>query len=155
MADRRSAGEGPLRDVLEVIDAKPLGYARDIGIDPARVAGRVETRLHFRLPLVDALKLAQVDITVEARPRGSASPGSRSSGHPRRRFRADDRRIGGAAARRRPLRRHTWRLNSELLFQVREGPRARYRVAASLDDAARRRLGFEVAPARPRRPDRY
>ena len=57
---------GQLRDVLEIIDAKPLGYARDIGIDPAKVAGRVETRLHFKLPLLDALKLAQVEYAVDA-----------------------------------------------------------------------------------------
>jgi uncharacterized protein YhdP len=140
---------GPLRDVLEVIDAKPLGYARDIGIDPAKVAGRVETRLHFRLPLLDALRLTQVEYAVEATLDGAgvtdaALGRSISNGD----FTLS---IGKSGARLRGTARFAdipMRLDSELFFHVRQGPRARYRVSASLDDAARRRLGFDIAPAR-------
>ena len=57
---------GPLRDVLQIINAEPLGYASDIGIDPGKVSGGVETTLHFKLPLLDALKLAQVEYGVRA-----------------------------------------------------------------------------------------
>ncbi len=40
---------GPIRDVLEVIDVKPLRYAHDIGVDPAHVAGRTEFQPPFQV----------------------------------------------------------------------------------------------------------
>jgi hypothetical protein len=140
---------GPLRDVLEVIDAKPLGYASDIGVDPAKVAGRVDTRLHFRLPLLDALKLAQMEYKVEATLAGvgiadAALGHDLSDGDFALSIDRPGARLRGAAR----FADVPVRLDSELLFHAKEGPRARYRVAATLDDAARRRLGFEVAPAR-------
>src|SRR5439155_12230636 len=52
---------GPLQDALEVIDSKPLQYAHAIGIDPARAAGRADTQLHFRLPLLADLKAEALD----------------------------------------------------------------------------------------------
>lgn len=140
---------GKLRDVLETIDAKPLGYARDIGIDPAKVAGRVETRLHFKLPLLDALTLAQVDYTVDATLAGVGIAGAAldqdiSGGDFTLAIDKSGARLHGAAR----FADIPLRLDSELLFHMKEGPRARYHVTASLDDAARRRLGFEVALAR-------
>ncbi len=39
---------GPLRDALEVIDAKPLRYAHEVGIDPAAVDGSADGRLAFK-----------------------------------------------------------------------------------------------------------
>ena len=39
---------GPLRDALEVIDSKPLQYAREVGIDPAAVDGMADARLAFK-----------------------------------------------------------------------------------------------------------
>ena len=55
-----------LQDTLEVIDAKPLRYAHAIGIDPAHVAGRAETQLHFKLPLLADLKLDAVEYRAKA-----------------------------------------------------------------------------------------
>ena len=66
---------GPIQDVLETIDAKPLRYAHDIGLDPARVAGRTEANLHFRLPLLKDLKLDQVQYAVKASLTGAAIAG--------------------------------------------------------------------------------
>jgi hypothetical protein len=140
---------GPLRDVLGVIDAKPLGYAHDIGVDPAKVAGRVETRLHFRLPLLAALRLAQVEYAVEARLAGVGVAGAVlgrdiSDGDFTLAIDKKGARLRGGAR----LADVPARLDAELLFHVKQGPRARYRVAAALDDAARRRLGVEIAPER-------
>ncbi|MGE3281149.1 MAG: AsmA-like C-terminal domain-containing protein [Alphaproteobacteria bacterium] len=140
---------GPLRDVLDIIDAKPLGYARDIGVDPAKVTGQVETRLHFRLPLLDALKLAQVEYKVEARLAGVGIAGAAldrdiSDGDFALAIDKPGARLHGTAR----FADVPVRLDSELLFHVKKGPRARYRVAASLDDTARRRLGIEIAPER-------
>jgi hypothetical protein len=140
---------GPLRDMLKVIDAEPLGYARDIGVDPAKVAGTVETALHFRLPLLDALKLAQVEYGVRAKLTGVGIAGAAldydiSDGDFTLAIDKPGARLSGAAR----FADIPVRLDSELLFHVKSGPRARYRIAASLDDAARRRLGFDIAPER-------
>ena len=114
---------GKLRDVLEIIDAKPLGYARDIGIDPAKVAGRVETRLHFKLPLLDALTLAQVDYTVNATLAGVGIAGAAldqdiSGGDFTLAIDKSGARLHGAAR----FADIPLRLDSEMLFHVKEGP---------------------------------
>src|SRR5437868_10230997 len=66
---------GPLKDILETIDAKPLRYAHDIGVNPAQVAGRTEANLHFKLPLLDDLKLDQVQYAAKASLFGAAIAG--------------------------------------------------------------------------------
>jgi hypothetical protein len=58
--------EGPLRDAMTVIDSKPFFYAREIGIDPAKVTGDAAGKMRFRFPLVHDLKFAQVDLGVTA-----------------------------------------------------------------------------------------
>src|SRR5205823_5973718 len=63
---------GPIRDVLEVIDVKPLRYAHDVGIDPARISGRTEMNLHFKLPLLRNLKFDDVEFGVKASLTGAA-----------------------------------------------------------------------------------
>ena len=63
---------GPIQDILEIIDTKPLRYAHDIGVDPAQVAGRTEANLHFKLPLLQDLKLDQVQYAVKASLTGAA-----------------------------------------------------------------------------------
>src|SRR5438046_375656 len=60
------AAAGPLQDMLEIIDAKPLRYAHAVGLDPTRVAGRAESQVHFVLPLLAELKLDSVDYRGEA-----------------------------------------------------------------------------------------
>ena len=70
---------GPIQDVLATIDAKPLRYAHDIGVDPARVAGRTEANLHFKLPLLQDLKLDQVQYAVKASLTGAAIAGAAMS----------------------------------------------------------------------------
>jgi hypothetical protein len=140
---------GPLRDVLEVIDAKPLGYAHDIGVDPAQVAGHVETQLHFRLPLLDALKLQQIEYAVGARLTGvsvaraaldrdiTAGDFALSIERPGARLRGRARFDGIPAD-----------LEAEVFFHPANGPKARYRIAAMLDGAARRRLGLDIGAER-------
>src|SRR4029077_14997556 len=58
---------GPIRDVLEVIDVKPLRYDHDIGLDPARVAGRTVFDLHFRFPLLHTLRFEDIEYSINAR----------------------------------------------------------------------------------------
>jgi hypothetical protein len=140
---------GPIQDVLETIDAKPLRYAHDIGLDPARVAGRTEANLHFRLPLLKDLRFDQVQYAVKASLTGAAIAGvalnrdltdgnfALEIAKPGAHLRGNSRFDGV------PLN-----IDANLFFKPTEGARALYRVALTLDDEQRRRLGFDFFPGR-------
>ncbi len=140
---------GPLRDVLEALDAKPLRYAHEIGIDPARAAGRFETSLHFRLPLLRDLRIAQVEYGAKATLTGVAIPevalgrGISAGDFALEISRAGARLHGDARFDMIPSK-----LDASLSFKPKSGPRARYHVALTVDDEARRRLGLDFAPDR-------
>ncbi len=140
---------GPIQDVLETIDAKPLRYAHDVGVDPAQVAGRTEANLHFKLPLLKDLKLDQVQYAVKASLSRAAIAGvamnrnltdgnfaleiTRPGAHLRGTSRFDGVPLG---------------IDANLFFKPIEGVRARYRVALTVDDEQRRRLAFDFLPGR-------
>jgi len=135
---------GPIRDVLEVIDVKPLRYAHDIGVDPAHVAGRTGFNLHFRFPLLRSLKFDDIEYGIKASMTDTAianaamdrdlSNGSfmleigRSGVHLKGNARFDDIPIT---------------IDGGVFFKPKDGARARYRVALMLDDRQRRRLAFD------------
>jgi hypothetical protein len=140
---------GPLQDVLETIDAKPLRYAHDIGIDPARVSGRTVAKIQFKLPLLDAVKLDDIEFGVKAGLTGAgianvamnrdltdgnfaveiARPGAHLQGNAR---------FDGV-----PLN-----IDANLFFKAKDRGRARYRVTMGLNDEQRRRLAFDFFPDR-------
>ena len=138
---------GPIRDVLETIDVKPLRYAHDIGVDPAQVAGRTEANLHFKLPLLKDLKLDQVQYAVKASLSGAAIADvamnrnltdgdfaleiTRPGAHLRGTSRFDGVPLG---------------IDANLFFKPTDGARARYRVALTLNEEQRRRLAFDFLP---------
>jgi hypothetical protein len=140
---------GPIQDVVEIIDAKPLGYAQEIGIEPARVAGRTEANLHFKLPLLRDLKIDNVEYEVRASLTGAAlsqvalsrnlTDGNFSLeiGRPGARLRGNAR-LGGV-----PLS-----IDGSLFFKPKDGARARYRVALALNERQRRRLALDFLPDR-------
>jgi hypothetical protein len=57
---------GPAEDVVTVLDAKPLQYAKAMGIDPAAVGGIVDGTLHFGFPLKNSLSFAEIDYGAKA-----------------------------------------------------------------------------------------
>jgi hypothetical protein len=63
---------GPVRDVLRVIDSKPLGYTSRIGIRMDGVAGEAAVRLRFAFPLSSNLRIEQVAVSAAANLRGVA-----------------------------------------------------------------------------------
>jgi hypothetical protein len=140
---------GPVRDALEIIDAKPLHYAHAVGIDPAEVGGRAETALHFRLPLLDELKLDAIEYSARANITGGSlanaglnralSDGnfvieiSRTGAHLQGNARFD----GIPSA-----------IDAAWPFAPKDAVHARYRVALTLGDDERRRLNFDFLPGR-------
>jgi hypothetical protein len=140
---------GPIRDVLETIDAKPLRYAHDVGVDPARVAGRTDANLHFKLPLLHDLKLDEVQYAVKASLTGAAIAGV-----------AMDRDLtdGNFALEINRPGAHLWgtsrfdgvplNIDANLFFKPVDRARARYRVTLTVDEEQRRRLAFDFMPDR-------
>ena len=70
LADIEVVVRGPLRDVMRVIDHKPLDYATALGIPPANVDGLAAARLVFQFPLVNDLGLDRVKLAAAANMRG-------------------------------------------------------------------------------------
>ncbi len=57
---------GPFQDTLRLLDHKPLGYARKIGLDPATAAGTMTTELKIEFPNVPVRGTRAEDVTVAA-----------------------------------------------------------------------------------------
>ena len=140
---------GPIRDVIEVIDAKPLRYAHDIGLDPARVAGRSELNLHFKLPLLRNLKFDDVEFGAKANITGAsiakAAMGRDLSDAD---FAVDLGRPGVRLQGKARFDGIPINLDGGITFKPKNGVRSQYRVALRLDDAERRRLDFDFFPGR-------
>jgi AsmA-like protein/uncharacterized protein DUF3971 len=141
--------QGPLQDALDTIDAKPLRYAHDAGIDPAQIGGKLDTQLHFKLPLLADLKLADVDYGAKATLSGvsyqnvavdrALTDGNFAVelGHDGVHAKGSGKFDGSATT-----------VDGNLYFHPKTGPRIRYRIGLVLDDAARQRLGWDFADQR-------
>lgn len=57
--------KGPLSDILDVIDHKPLEYATYGGIDPKKAKGEGEVNLHLDFPLISTLEFKDVKIALK------------------------------------------------------------------------------------------
>jgi hypothetical protein len=140
---------GPLQEALDAIDAKPLHYAHDAGIDPARVGGKVDAQLHFKLPLLANLKLDQVDYGAKATLSGVsltevALDRNLSDGNLTLDLSHGGVHVQGTGK----FDGSPVTLDGNLFFHPPSGPRARYRIGLTLDDAARERLGFDAGSDR-------
>ena len=62
------AGEvrGALGDILALADRDPYRYVRSLGFDAADITGDAAARFDLAFPLIDELRLADVDVRVEA-----------------------------------------------------------------------------------------
>jgi AsmA-like C-terminal region/Protein of unknown function len=138
---------GPIRDVLETIDVKPLRYAQYIGVDPAQVAGQTEANLRFKLPLLRDLKLDQVQYAVKASLSGAAITDvamnrNLTDGD----FALEITRPGAHLRGTSRFDRVPLSIDANLFFKPTGGARARYRIGLTVDDDQRRRLGFDFLP---------
>ncbi|HZS84542.1 MAG TPA: DUF3971 domain-containing protein [Stellaceae bacterium] len=137
--------EGPLRDALDVLDAKPFRYAHELGIDPARVAGAAAAHLAFKFPLDHRTTLDQVAIAAKATLSGVALGGivlgeDLSEGELRLDLDRAGLRLDGKAKIAGAPATIGWQQN----FKPVAGVRSRYTVESELDDATRRRLGLAL-----------
>jgi hypothetical protein len=136
---------GPLRDALDVLDSKPLQYPHQIGLDPTHIAGTFDARLKFAFPIIDRLKFPQVDFGVTGRLADltmrqvafgrDLSGGALALSLDRSALRLDgNAQLGGV-----PMTvSWTQALDSAA------PDRTHYVVRATLDDAARARLGLDL-----------
>jgi hypothetical protein len=135
---------GPLQDALEVIDSKPLYYARAANLDPARVGGHTDAVLHFRLPLLASLKLDQIEYGAKATMTGvSIAKVAMDRNLTDGAISLDLSRAGAHAQGMARVDGIPIRLDAAVPFRLRGGPRAIYRIGMTLDAEMRRRLGFD------------
>ena len=140
---------GPLQDALEVLDAKPLHYVHEAGIDPTRVGGKLDAQLHFKLPLLAGVKLADVDYGAKAT-LGGVSYQKVAFDRPLTdgNFALDLGHDGVHAKGGGKFDGTSATIDGNLYFHPKTGPRINYRIGLTLDDAARERLGWDLAEER-------
>jgi uncharacterized protein involved in outer membrane biogenesis len=136
---------GGLQDALEAIDSKPLRYAHDAGIEPARAGGKVETQLHFKLPLLADLKLDAVDYGAKATLSGvSYTKVAFDRGMTDGNFTLDLGHTGVHVQGAGKFDGTPATIDGNLYFHPKTGPRIRYRIGLALDDDARKRLDWNL-----------
>lgn len=59
--------EGPLTDVLTILDHEPLGYPSRIGLDPATASGHALVDLRFAFPLLKEIPMEVVRLAASAK----------------------------------------------------------------------------------------
>jgi len=136
---------GGLRDALDVIDSKPLRYAHDADIDPARVGGKLDAQLHFQFPLLAALKLSDIDYGAKAT-LSDVSYAKAAFDRPLTdgSFIFDLGQDGVHAKGTGKFDGSVATIDGNLYFHPKTGPRIVYRIGLpALDDAARQRLGWD------------
>jgi Protein of unknown function/AsmA-like C-terminal region len=57
---------GPVQDAMKLVDSPPLGFVKTIGLSPDDFGGDSATRLRLRFPLVNNLKLDQLQVAAAA-----------------------------------------------------------------------------------------
>jgi hypothetical protein len=134
---------------LEVIDSKPLYYAHAANIEPARIGGHADTALHFKFPLLANLKLEAIEYAAKATMSGVsiakvAMERNLTDGN----LALDLDRSGARAQGTARLDGSPVRLDANVPFRPRGGPRAVYRIGLMLDAEARRRLNLDFEPGR-------
>jgi len=134
---------GPLHDVLDVIDTKPLRYAHAFGVEPAKVAGAADVQVTFGFPLIHDLRIEDVDYGAKARVTGASIPGiamghDLTEGDLALEIDRNALKVKGTGKIDAALAEFTW-------FQSLRAtpPTRRYTVKTRLDDAQRRQLGVD------------
>jgi len=59
--------DGPMADILRIVDRKPLGFAKKLGVNPAAIGGQASVRLTVSFPLLTKLTFDSVAIVAQTR----------------------------------------------------------------------------------------
>jgi hypothetical protein len=139
--------KGRLKGALEVLDSKPFRYAHELGIDPAAVAGGLSAHLAFKFPLDHRTTFDQVAVTARAH-LTDAAVGKLVLGQDLTRgdLRLDLDRTGMRLDGTADLAGAPAKVGWQQSFGAKKaGVRSRFTLSTRLDDALRRRLGFDLA----------
>lgn len=136
---------GPLHDALKVLDAKPLQYAKAMGLDAEHASGNFTAHIFFRLPLKHDLKFDEVEYRTEAQLSGVAIPHAffnrnLSDGAFKMTLDRTALTLDGTAAIDGAPMKLTWVENFG-----KQALRRRYTAQGRFDDAARARLGLDFS----------
>jgi hypothetical protein len=66
-ADIEIVAQGSAQKAIELIEAKPLGFATRLGIDPARISGEQATRVRLHFPLLRNVTFDDVEVAAASR----------------------------------------------------------------------------------------
>ncbi|MDX2102298.1 MAG: AsmA-like C-terminal domain-containing protein [Alphaproteobacteria bacterium] len=139
--DIQVAARGPVAEVLSLVDAPRFRYAQKVGITPAGSAGDVVARLRFQFPLLNALKIDDVKLSIGGTVTGLRLPRIvRGQDLTDGRLRIDLDGGGLVASGTASLAGIASRFDWVEMFNDRAPFRRRFEVQASLSDADRRRL---------------
>ena len=135
--------EGAIGDLLTVLDMPPLSLISQYGVDPTKVGGDVEANAVLKMPLIKALTMAQVDITVDAKTKGLAladivGDQGISDGDLDISVTGQGLDVSGSLSFADVPMNMTWSDD----FTGQKTPRTRYSVDTRIDDEHRRKLGF-------------
>jgi uncharacterized protein YhdP len=135
--------DGPLKTALAVLDMKPLGYARDLGVIPKDVDGHLAMRANFNFPLIKSLEFKQVRLGAKGTldgvgVKGVVGPRDVTDGALSMAVDKSGMRLTGNAK----LSGVPLSLDWQESFKVSDPFRSRISLRADLDDSARAALGL-------------
>ncbi|WP_374443945.1 DUF3971 domain-containing protein [Stella sp.] len=142
-----SGTSGPAREALEVIDRPRLGFLARFGLRPADVSGDSTVRMSFAFPAIDSLRMDDVRLKIAATVARGAMPVGVQD------WRLTDAELAFDVDKDRLEARGTGRLqgvpvtlSGREVFAATAPVPSEYMVRGRIDEAARRRLGYDYAP---------
>ena len=138
---------GSLPEALRIIDHPELKYASGFGIDPRGAKGETATRMVFAFPLYTGLKIEELQFAAAAnlrdvRLRNVAMGKDLTDGKLKLRLDREGLEVTGTGKLGPAQVKFAWYED----FSAGARYRRRYKLDATLDDAARRAFGFDTAP---------
>ena len=140
--------DGEAQDVLEILDLPRLGYVSRVGLKPAQVTGHVRGQMGAQFPMLKRLKAEAINLSAKATVDGLAIEGV--LGNFKTSDGAFDVSVDSASGLDVKGTMKIEEVPSDISWRENFSPDApflsRYEISATLDDAARQRLGVSLAP---------
>ena len=139
--------QGPAQSALALIDHKPLGFAKSVGVNPAQVRGLAAIRARFVFPLRKDLTVDKLQVVAAANLRDIAIPNifehyQLSNGDLSLKVDRERMEVGGGVVLNGVPAQVTWHEE----FAAKGGFGSHYSITGTTDDAGREALGFATGP---------